>query len=217
MNLSLCLLVAMTLAIAPAAAWGDGASGAGGAEHGVRLAATLTGAGEPMALIAAGGTQAWLQSGDQLAACVLGRVDSTGAELECPGRRLRLRLDGAGTAGQRAMLPQGPVVLPPGWIESLVANPQGIALGLDLVPEADVAGLRGWRVARLDPESPVALLGIREHDLLLAVAGFPAADAGSLVAGMRNIAGPGSFNVTLQRAGHLIDLAVVIPQSDASP
>lgn len=211
MSRGLCCLVALVLSVAPAVARGDGP---GGGEHVVRLAATLTGAGETMALIAAGERQAWLRPGDLLGACALQRVEATGAELDCSDGRLRLPLEGSASAGRGDVLPKRHVVLPPGWIESLAARPQALALGLDIVPEADVAGLRGWRITRLDPASPLSPLGLREEDLLLAVAGFPAAEPGSLVAGLSSLPKLGSFSVTLQRDGRVIDLAIVAPRSD---
>lgn len=214
MSRCLCCLVAMVLAAAPATTRGEGA---GRADQAARLAATLTGVGETMALIEAGESQVWLRPGDRIDSCVLGPVDSSSAELECRDRRLHLRLDGGETEGPQLASAPPHVVLPPGWIEALAARPQVIALGLDLVPEADGAGVRGWRVTRLDPESPLSLLGIREQDLVLAVAGFPAYEARALAAGLRGLPELGSFNVTLQRAGQVIDLAVVAPRSDIFP
>jgi type II secretory pathway component PulC len=188
-----------------------------------RLAATLVAADANMALVELGGQQAWLRPGERHGPCVLSAVAASQAELACEGRALRLQLAPGAADGYRsghehsAPPPAVMVELPAGFIESLAARPQALALGLDLVPEVEDGSVRGWRVARLEASNPLYPLGLREDDLVIAVAGFPAAEPNSLAGALRALPAQGSFNVTLLRRQQLIDLSIVAAPAIATP
>jgi type II secretory pathway component PulC len=202
-------LAAIATVLAPRLGAEGGAEPVAGEEPGLRLAATLQHGAAGMALVASGEQQVWLRPGDRVGACVLRSVEAAAAVLVCDGRLTRTPLlpgrAEASAGAWRAMQ----VELPPGMIEALAANPQALALGLDVVAEVDGGVLRGWRIALLEASNPLFPLGLRENDLVLAVAGFPAAEPHSLVTGLRALPQRGSFNITVQREGRIMDLAII--------
>lgn len=197
------------------AAWtillGTSAAAAGSAPPPQRLAATLTTPAGGQALLATGDTQEWLGPGDRIGDCQLLRVEISYADLRCGGHWLHLPLDASG-AGHPPRLPQSErIELPAGALEALVARPQALALGLDLVPELEHGTLRGWRIRHLDPANPLYRFGFREADLVVAVGGFTASEPEALVAGLRTLPRQGAFSVQLLRAERPFELLLTAP------
>lgn len=182
---------------------------------GLRLAATVRDGGDGMALVAAGERQAWLRPGDRVGRCVLRSIESAAAVLACDGLVTRLPLaPGAADAPARARSTTL-IELPPGSIEALAARPQALALGLEIVPEIDGGLLQGWRIAMLEASNPLFPLGLRENDLVLAVAGFPTAEPRSLAIGLRSLPQNVSFNITVLREDQIVDLAIIAAAAPA--
>jgi type II secretory pathway component PulC len=183
---------------------------------GLRLAAIVQDGGDGMALLATGEQQAWLRPGEQLGQCVLLSIEPAAALLSCDGLVSRMPL-AAGMSGAPALARSTTLVeLPPGAIEALAARPQALALGLDIVPDFDRGLLRGWRIAMLDESNPLFPLGLRQNDLVLAVAGFPATEPRSLALGLRSLPASGSFSITVERDDQLVDLEIIAAVAPAS-
>ncbi len=197
----------LVLAVGPGI--GASAEATADAGPGLRLAATIKDGGGGMALVAMGERQAWLRPGEQLGKCVLLSIEPAAAVLACDGLVIGMPL-AAGMSDAPARARSTTLVeLPPGSIEALVARPQALAFGLEIVPEIDGGLLRGWRITMLEGSNPLVPLGLRENDLVLAVAGFPATEPRSLALGLRSLPASGSFSITVERDDQVVDLEII--------
>lgn len=179
----------------------------------LRLAATLVTADDAAALLEDGSTQAWLRPGQAIAGCRVTSVRLHAVHLDCAGHEQELRLQpGARDAATtRAVPAMDSVSLPPGALQALVAQPQAVALAMDVVPVAEQGALRGWQVSRLDERGPLAGLGLRESDLVLAIDGASAAEPAAFAAALRALPTAGTFMLDLLRDGEPLTLLVSAP------
>jgi type II secretory pathway component PulC len=183
------------------------------ADASLRLAATLVSADDAAALLDAGGEQLWRRVGEQLAGCEIEEIGRSIVTLQCGADQLQLAL---GPEAAEAALPiRKPALhsieLPPGRLQGLLAQPQATVLGVDFAPVAEDGAMRGWRVARLDPLGPVAGLGLREADLVLAVDGAPATEPAAFAAALRAAPAAGTFTLELLRGDQPLTLLVAAP------
>lgn len=184
-----------------------------------RLAATLLAAEDSAALIEFPGGQSWLQPGQVAAGCRLLRVEETAAELECRNEPLRLELEGDPREPVAAPPPETAMTgieLPPGTLQSLAARPQAVALAADFAPLVEDGQLRGWTVARLDPEGALAGFGLREADVIRAVNGAPAAEPAAFAAAIRALPATYAFTVDLSRDSRPLTLTIAAPPAPHS-
>jgi type II secretory pathway component PulC len=178
-----------------------------------RLAATLVTADDAAALLEHGSTQAWLRPGQAFAGCRVASVRMHVVRLDCAGheRELRLQPGARGPVATRAVPAMDSVSLPPGALQALAAQPQAVALAMDVMPVAEQGALQGWQVRRLDQRSSLAGLGLKESDVVLAIDGASAAEPAAFAAALRALPAAGSFMLELLRDGEPLTLLVSAP------
>lgn len=180
----------------------------------LRLSATVSVGGRAEAWLEAGDRGWRLAAGETFADCRLATVRHDAVRFDCPDGERVLRL--SGTAGARTA-PRGTsaggedVTLPPGLLAGLAARPQALALAADFAPAQSADGRAGWRVTRLAPGGPLAGAGLAEGDLVLAVAGVPAAEPAAFMAVLRALPELPAFECELLRDGRPLRLQVVAP------
>jgi len=101
--------------------------------------------------------------------------------------------------------------LPPTTMAAMLAHPQALALEIDLAPVVAGDGITGWRIARLAPSGTLAGLGLREHDVVVAVDGTPADAPASFAAALRAVAGAHTFTLDVLRDARLLTFQFFVP------
>ena len=181
-----------------------------------RLAGVLWRAQDPVALLETSAGGAWLREGEHLDGCLVTGIRPDGVLVDCGAGPLSLDL----SAGPRTPVPAAvqPVVrdavLDGSALAALAASRQAWAAAIDVAPGVSAAGVvEGWLVRGVAADGPLAGLGLRAGDLVVAVDGAPASEPAGFARALARLAEARTVEIRGRRDG----VPLVIRVSLASP